>query len=81
MQDRLLLLAGVPALRQKENHLWLLFQSKYSMSIGANNLLDVFPDKQAYSNSYFGVFKYAPVQMGTTGAFYFIKALVRIANK
>ena len=57
------------------------FTKVFSMSIGANNLLDVFPDKQAYSNSYFGVFKYAPVQMGTTGAFYFIKALVRIANK
>lgn len=45
--------------------------SKVQLIIGANNLLDVFPDKQAYENSYFGVFKYAPVQMGTTGAYYF----------
>lgn len=44
---------------------------KVQLIIGANNLLDVFPDKQVYENSYFGVFKYAPVQMGTTGAYYF----------
>ncbi|HRH60946.1 MAG TPA: TonB-dependent receptor, partial [Chitinophagaceae bacterium] len=57
------------------------FTKTFSVSLGANNLLDVFPDEQVYSNSYFGVFKYAPVQMGTTGAFYFVKALIRIANK
>jgi iron complex outermembrane receptor protein len=45
--------------------------SKIQFIIGANNLFDVFPDKQVYENSYFGVFKYAPVQMGTTGAYYF----------
>ncbi|WP_406844786.1 TonB-dependent receptor [Flavobacterium soyae] len=44
---------------------------KVQISLGANNLFDVFPDKQIYENSYFGVFKYAPVQMGTTGAYYF----------
>ncbi|NQW35977.1 MAG: TonB-dependent receptor [Flavobacteriales bacterium] len=44
---------------------------KIQFIAGANNLLDVFPDEQAYENSYFGVFKYAPVQMGTTGAYYF----------
>jgi iron complex outermembrane receptor protein len=44
---------------------------KIQFIIGANNLFDVFPDKQVYENSYFGVFKYAPVQMGTTGAYYF----------
>lgn len=44
---------------------------KVQIAIGANNLFDVFPDKQIYENSYFGVFKYAPVQMGTTGAYYF----------
>ncbi len=44
---------------------------KISFSAGANNIFDVFPDEQIYENSYFGVFKYAPVQMGTTGAFYF----------
>jgi iron complex outermembrane receptor protein len=44
---------------------------KIQFIVGANNLFDVFPDKQVYENSYFGVFKYAPVQMGTTGAYYF----------
>lgn len=44
---------------------------KVQITLGANNLFDVFPDKQIYENSYFGVFKYAPVQMGTTGAYYF----------
>jgi iron complex outermembrane recepter protein len=42
-------------------------------AVGANNLFDVFPDVQVYDNSYFGVFKYAPVQMGTTGAYYFAR--------
>ncbi|WP_281324412.1 TonB-dependent receptor [Flavobacterium sp. IMCC34518] len=44
---------------------------KIQFVLGANNLFDVFPDRQVYENSYFGVFKYAPVQMGTTGAYYF----------
>jgi iron complex outermembrane receptor protein len=44
-----------------------------SFTVGANNILDVFPDKQAYDNSYFGVFKYAPVQMGVLGAFYYAR--------
>jgi iron complex outermembrane receptor protein len=44
---------------------------KILFTLGANNLFDVFPDLQVYENSYFGVFKYAPVQMGTTGAYFF----------
>lgn len=44
---------------------------KIQVALGANNLFDVFPDRQIYENSYYGVFKYAPVQMGTTGAYYF----------
>lgn len=44
-----------------------------SVIIGANNLFNAFPDKQIFDNSYFGVFKYAPVQMGTTGTFYFAR--------
>lgn len=56
------------------------FTKAFSLSLGANNIFDVFPDKQVYSNSYFGVFKYAPVQMGTTGTFFFLKALIKIAN-
>jgi iron complex outermembrane receptor protein len=47
--------------------------SGLSLSLGANNIFDVFPDKQVYDNSYFGVFKYAPVQMGTLGAFYYAR--------
>jgi len=44
---------------------------KIVFALGANNLFDVFPDLQVYENSYFGVFKYAPVQMGTTGSYFF----------
>jgi len=49
-----------------------------TFTIGANNLLDIFPDQQVYGNSYFGVFKYAPVQMGFDGAFYFGKIAIDI---
>lgn len=44
-----------------------------TLTAGANNLLNVYPDAQAYGNSYFGVFKYAPVQMGMNGASYFVR--------
>ncbi len=47
--------------------------NSFRLTAGVNNLLNVFPDEQAYENSYFGVFKYAPVQMGTTGMFYFAR--------
>lgn len=43
-------------------------------TLGANNLLNVYPDLQAYENSYFGVFQYAPVQQGFMGGFYFARA-------
>jgi iron complex outermembrane receptor protein len=49
--------------------------------LGANNLLNVYPDVQAYENSYFGVFKYAPVQMGMNGAFYFARLNLSLGNK
>lgn len=42
-----------------------------SATVGSNNLLNVFPDLQIYENSYFGVFTYAPEQMGMSGAFFF----------
>lgn len=48
--------------------------NNFNFTIGANNLLDVFPDKQVAENSYYGVFPYAPVQMGMTGAYYFARA-------
>ena len=53
-------------------------KSGFSFSLGANNLLDVFPDQQVYSNSYFGVFKYAPVQMGTLGSFFYARLNMQI---
>ncbi|MBL3548554.1 TonB-dependent receptor plug domain-containing protein [Chryseobacterium sp. KMC2] len=42
-----------------------------NFTVGANNVFDVFPDRQIYENSYYGVFKYAPVQMGTLGSYFF----------
>ncbi len=45
-----------------------------SLTIGSNNLLNVYPDLQILPNSYFGAFKYAPVQQGFNGAFYFVRA-------
>jgi iron complex outermembrane receptor protein len=50
------------------------------ISIGANNILDVFPDKQVYGNSYFDVFKYASVQMGSLGSFYFARVSINIPH-
>lgn len=47
------------------------FTQKINFTVGANNIFDVFSDLQIYENSYFGVFKYAPVQMGTTGNYFF----------
>ncbi len=52
--------------------------SNLTLTIGTNNLFNVYPDLQAYGNSYFGVFKYAPVQMGTTGTYYFGRLSLRI---
>jgi iron complex outermembrane receptor protein len=49
-----------------------------NLSVGVNNLLDKFPDQQVYENSYFGVFKYAPVQMGTMGRFYFARLTLKL---
>jgi len=54
------------------------FLKGLSFSVGANNIFDLFPDKQAYDNSYFGVFKYAPVQMGVLGAFYYARLNVSL---
>lgn len=45
----------------------------FAITLGANNLLNVYPDKQVYANSYFGVFKYAPVQMGANGSYFFAR--------
>jgi iron complex outermembrane receptor protein len=47
-----------------------------TLSVGANNLLNNYPDEQIFGNSYFGVFDYAPVQQGFNGAFYFARVSV-----
>jgi iron complex outermembrane receptor protein len=52
--------------------------SKITYTVGSNNLFNVYPDEQVYGNSYFGVFKYAPVQQGFNGAFYFGKISIDI---
>ncbi len=49
------------------------FSDQLSLTLGSNNLFNQYPDVQAAENSYFGVFKYAPVQMGMNGAFYFLR--------
>jgi len=46
-------------------------KEKVVFSIGGNNILNVLPDEQIYENSYFGVFKYAPVQHGFNGSYFF----------
>ncbi|MFZ4058774.1 MAG: TonB-dependent receptor plug domain-containing protein, partial [Ferruginibacter sp.] len=50
----------------------------FQLTVGANNLFNVYPDKQVYENSYFGVFKYAPVQMGINGASFFGRLSVQL---
>lgn len=47
------------------------FTKNINLTVVANNVFDVFPDLQIYENSYYGVFKYAPVQMGTLGNYFF----------
>lgn len=42
-----------------------------NFTIGANNLFNIFPDLQTYENSYYGVFKYASVQQGMLGNYFF----------
>ncbi len=49
-----------------------------TISVGANNLFDNYPDEQVFENSYYGVFDYAPVQQGFNGAFYFARLNVQL---
>ncbi|WP_263789910.1 TonB-dependent receptor [Salinibacter sp.] len=49
-----------------------------TISVGANNLFDNYPDEQVFENSYYGVFDYAPVQQGLNGAFYFARLNVQL---
>ncbi|HSB94739.1 MAG TPA: TonB-dependent receptor [Flavitalea sp.] len=57
------------------------FFSALSFTLGANNILDVYPDEQVYDNSYFKVFKYAPVQMGMLGAFYYARLTLTLGKQ
>ncbi len=41
------------------------------LTVGGNNIFDVFPDDQIFENSFFGVFRYAPVQHGFEGSYFF----------
>jgi iron complex outermembrane receptor protein len=43
------------------------------LTVGGNNIFDVYPDEHVYANSYFNVFKYPPSQHGFNGAYYFTK--------
>lgn len=45
-----------------------------SLTAGANNLFDQYPDIQLPDNSYLGVFRYPPIQQGMNGAYYFGRA-------
>ncbi len=49
-----------------------------TLSIGANNLFNNFPDQQVFGNTFLGVFEYAPVQQGLNGAFYFARLNLRL---
>ena len=49
-----------------------------TLSVGANNLFNNYPDQQVDDNSFFGVFDYAPVQQGFNGAFYFARLSVQL---
>ena len=49
-----------------------------TLSVGANNLFNNFPDEQVFGNSYLGVFEYAPVQQGFNGAFYFARLNIQL---
>jgi len=51
---------------------------KATLSVGANNLFNNFPDEQIFGNSFLGVFEYAPVQQGFNGAFYFARLNLRL---
>lgn len=52
--------------------------STLSVTVGGNNIFDVLPDEQAFENSFFGVFKYAPVQQGFNGSYFFGRLAVSL---
>jgi len=54
------------------------FTQQATLSVGANNLFNNYPDEQVFPNSFAGVFDYAPVQQGFGGAFYFARLSVNL---
>ena len=52
--------------------------SNLRITVGGNNIFDVLPDEQAFENSFFGVFKYAPVQQGFNGSYFFTRLAVNL---
>jgi iron complex outermembrane receptor protein len=54
------------------------FAEEATLSVGANNLFNNYPDEQVFGNSYLGVFDYAPVQQGFNGAFYFARLSLQL---
>jgi iron complex outermembrane receptor protein len=49
-------------------------QNGLALSLGANNLLNTFPDEQQKeANRYFNQFRYRPDQFGMNGGFYYVR--------
>lgn len=42
-----------------------------NIAVGGSNIFDVTPDEQVFDNSFFGVFRFAPVQQGFNGSYFF----------
>jgi iron complex outermembrane receptor protein len=62
----------VPSAVITDVNLGYTFGGRYDLSIGANNLFDVFPPAQDPANSFFGIFRYARVTpYGIRGAFFY----------
>jgi len=62
----------VPAAVVTDVNLGYTFGGRYDVSIGANNLFDVFPPEQDPANSFFGIFRYSRVTpYGIRGAFFY----------
>lgn len=47
--------------------------TKLSLSIGGQNVFDVYPKRDDYNNTYYGGLPYPTAQMGFMGAYYYVK--------
>jgi len=54
------------------------FTPQVMLTIGGNNILDAFPDRAIYENSYFNVFDYPPVQQGFNGSYFFGRLIINM---